>query len=213
MNQNFDIPLEFLTDDEVQELSKFVGRLEEVSKRDESQSDFITFVKHVWPTFVEGNHHKIYADKLQKVAEGKIKRLIINMPPRHTKSEFASYLFPSWLMGRNPNTKVIQATHTAELAVGFGRKVKNLIDSEVYRDIFPDLALASDAKASGRWSTSKGENTMLWVLVVLWLVVVLTCVSLMTLCLNRMRYHLPHWIIYTNGIHQAQDRDSSQEDQ
>ena len=59
-------------------------------------------------------------------------------------------------MGRNPNTKVIQATHTAELAVGFGRKVKNLIDSEIYRDIFPDLALASDAKASGRWSTSKG---------------------------------------------------------
>ena len=91
MNQNFDIPLEFLTDDEVQELSKFVGRLEEVSKRDESQSDFITFVKHVWPTFIEGNHHKIYAEKLQKVAEGKIKRLIINMPPRHTKSEIASY--------------------------------------------------------------------------------------------------------------------------
>ena len=213
MNQNFDIPLEFLTDDEVQELSKFVGRLEEVSKRDESQSDFITFVKHVWPTFVEGNHHKIYAEKLQKVAEGKIKRLIINMPPRHTKSEFASYLFPAWLMGRNPSTKVIQATHTAELAVGFGRKVKNLIDSEIYRDIFPDLALASDAKASGRWSTSKGASIMPWVLVVRLLVVVLTCVSLMILCLNRMRYHLPHSIIFTNGIHQVQDRDSSQEDQ
>ena len=115
MNQNFDIPLEFLTDDEVQELSKFVGRLEEVSKRDESQSDFITFVKHVWPTFIEGNH-LLYAEKLQKVAEGKIKRLIINMPPRHTKSEFASYLFLLY-HGSNPNTKVIQATHTAELAV------------------------------------------------------------------------------------------------
>ena len=156
MDNNFNIPLEYLTDDEVAELSKVVGRLEEVSKRDESQKDFMSFVKNVWPTFVEGSHHKIYADKLQKVAEGKIKRLIVNMPPRHTKSEFASYLFPSWLMGRKPDTKIIQATHTAELAVGFGRKVKNLIDSDIYRDVFPDLALASDAKASGRWSTSKG---------------------------------------------------------
>ena len=104
MNKPFDIPLEYLTDDEIAELSKVVGRLDEVSKRDESQQDFMSFVKHVWPTFVEGNHHKIYADKLQKVAEGKIKRLIVNMPPRHTKSEFASYLFPSWLMGRKPDS-------------------------------------------------------------------------------------------------------------
>ena len=156
MNNQFDIPLEYLTDDEINELSKVVGRLEEVSKRDESQGDFMSFVKHVWPTFVQGKHHEIYADKLQKVAEGKIKRLIVNMPPRHTKSEFASYLFPSWLMGRKPETKIIQATHTAELAVGFGRKVKNLIDSEVYRDVFPEVKLAADAKASGRWSTSKG---------------------------------------------------------
>ena len=67
MKQNFDIPLEFLTDDEINELGKYVGRLDEVSKRDESQQDFMSFVKQVWPTFVEGNHHKIYADKLQKV--------------------------------------------------------------------------------------------------------------------------------------------------
>ena len=78
------------------------------------------------------------------------------MPPRHTKSEFASYLFPAWVMGRDPHTKIIQATHTAELAVGFGRKVKNLLDSEIYRDVFPEIELARDAKASGRWSTNEG---------------------------------------------------------
>jgi len=92
---------------------------------------------------------------LQAVADGKIKRLIVCMPPRHTKSEYASYLFPAWIMGRDPTKKIIQATHTAELAVGFGRKVKGLIESEEFAEVFPGVKLAADAKASGRWSTNK----------------------------------------------------------
>ena len=156
MTNNFNIPTEYLTDDEMVKLGEIVNRLDDLNKRDTYQTKFIDFVKHVWPAFIEGKHHKIYADKLQNVADGKSTRLIVNMPPRHTKSEFASYLFPSWLMGRKPTSKIIQATHTSELAVGFGRKVKNLIDSPEFSDIFPDVSLASDAKASGRWSTNKG---------------------------------------------------------
>ena len=156
MTNNFNIPTEYLTDDEMVKLGEIVNRLDDLNKRDTYQTKFIDFVKHVWPAFIEGKHHKIYADKLQNVADGKSPRLIVNMPPRHPKSEFASYLFPSWLMGRKPTSKIIQATHTSELAVGFGRKVKNLIDSPEFSDIFPDVSLASDAKASGRWSTNKG---------------------------------------------------------
>ena len=156
MTNNFNIPTEYLTDDEMSKLGEIVSRLDDLNKRDTYQTKFIDFVKHVWPAFIEGKHHKIYAEKLQNVADGKSTRLIVNMPPRHTKSEFASYLFPSWLMGRKPTSKIIQATHTSELAVGFGRKVKNLIDSPEFSDIFPDVNLASDAKASGRWSTNKG---------------------------------------------------------
>ena len=156
MTNNFNIPTEYLTDDEMAKLGEIVNRLDDLNKRDTYQTKFIDFVKHVWPAFIEGKHHKIYAEKLQNVADGKSTRLIVNMPPRHTKSEFASYLFPSWLMGRKPTSKIIQATHTSELAVGFGRKVKNLIDSPEFSDIFPDVNLASDAKASGRWSTNKG---------------------------------------------------------
>jgi predicted phage terminase large subunit-like protein len=77
------------------------------------------------------------------------------MAPRHTKSEFASFLFPAWFMGRFPNKKIIQATHTTELAVGFGRKTKNLIERDDYKDIF-DVQLAADSKASGRWDTDRG---------------------------------------------------------
>jgi len=81
--------------------------------------------------------------------------LIINMPPRHTKSEFASYLLPAWMVGREPRLKIIQATHTAELAIRFGRKAKNLIDSENYSKIFK-TKLQEDSKAAGRWETSDG---------------------------------------------------------
>ena len=144
-----------LSEEELQAVAPMLERLQLLEGREARQSDFMSFVRHVWPGFIHGEHHRIYAEKLQAVADGKIKRLIVNMPPRHTKSEFASYLFPAWLMGRDPTKKIIQATHTAELAVGFGRKVKGLIESDEFREVFPDVKLAADAKASGRWSTNK----------------------------------------------------------
>ena len=114
-------------------LLKLQYRLAQIEKKERSYEDFLTFVKLMWPEFIAGNHHKIIADKLQRIASGDLKRLIVNMPPRHTKSEFASFLFPAWMMGRNPNMKIIQATHTTELAVGFGRKVKNVMVKEKFR--------------------------------------------------------------------------------
>ena len=86
-------------------------RLAQIMKNEKCQNDFLIFVKTVWPDFIAGRHHKIIAEKLERVARGELKRLIINMAPRHTKSEFASYLFPAWMMGRNLKMKIIQATH------------------------------------------------------------------------------------------------------
>ena len=131
-------------------------RLALLEKNEECRDNFLKFVKAMWPEFIIGRHHKIIADKLERVASGELKRLIINMAPRHTKSEFASFLFPAWMMGKNPKMKIIQATHTTELAVNFGRKTKNLLDVDGYREIFPDVKLAADSKASGRWDTSAG---------------------------------------------------------
>jgi len=122
--------------------------------REEGKEDFMKFVTTMWPGFIHGRHHAVMARKFEDIANGKIKRLIINMPPRHTKSEFASYLLPAWFLGRFPGKKIIQCSNTAELAVGFGRKVRNLVDSEVYAKIFPNVALRSDSKAAGRWSTN-----------------------------------------------------------
>ena len=124
--------------------------------REKAQNNFMPFVHHVYENFIEGRHHLEIAEKLEKVASGEITRLIVNMPPRHSKSELASYLMPAWFLGRNPKLKIIQATHNTELAVRFGRKVRDLIDSEQYGHIFPDTDLKADSKAAGRWETSAG---------------------------------------------------------
>ena len=130
-------------------------KLHQREKESLVKDDFLEFVKHMWPEFVEGYHHKIIAEKFNKLATGEIKRLIVNMPPRHTKSEFASNYLPAWMIGRNPKLKIIQTTHTAELAVRFGRKAKNVIDSPEYQEVFK-TKLQEDSKAAGRWETEGG---------------------------------------------------------
>ena len=137
------------------EMLDLIMELEEAKEKEASRSDFLTFVKKMWPAFIGGRHHEVMADAFERVANGELKRLIINMPPRHTKSEFASYLFPAWFLGKYPEKKIIQTAHTAELAVGFGRKVRNLISQDDFQSVFPGIELSSDSKAAGRWNTNK----------------------------------------------------------
>lgn len=145
-----------IPDAEKPEILDLLRRLDEAKKVERAKTGFLDFVNAMWPEFISGRHHKIMAEAFERVAAGECKRLIINMPPRHTKSEFGSYLLPAWFLGKFPNKKVIQTSHTAELAVGFGRKVRNLVGSEPFQQVFPDVALVSDSKAAGRWSTNKG---------------------------------------------------------
>ena len=143
-------------DDTNEQVLKLELRLAQLDRVDACRGGFLTFVRAIWPEFITGSHHELVAKKLERVASGELKRLIVNMPPRHTKSEFASFLFPAWMIGKNPSMKIIQATHTTELAVGFGRKIKNLLEREDYRAIFPEAKLSMDSKASGRWDTDRG---------------------------------------------------------
>ena len=144
--------------DEQAAVTEILGELRTRRIRAKAHDDFMEFVHAVWPTFIHGRHHERMARAFEEVANGEVKRLIINMPPRHTKSEFASYLLPAWFLGKFPHKKVIQTSHTAELATGFGRKVRNLVDSDVYRSIFPQIELQTDSKAAGRWNTNFGGD-------------------------------------------------------
>ena len=134
-----------------------IRKLLELDSVERCKESYLFFVQQMWPVFISGRHHKIMAEAFERVARGELKRLIINMPPRHTKSEFASYLLPAWFLGKFPEKKIIQAAHTADLAVGFGRKVRNLVQSEAYQKIF-QTKLASDSKAAGRWNTEQGGD-------------------------------------------------------
>ena len=147
-----------MTESQMRDLYVSLEEHDQLESRENAANNFMDFVHKVWPNFINGAHHVRMARAFERVASGKSKRLIINMPPRHTKSEFASYLLPAWFLGKYPGKKVIQTSHTAELAVGFGRKVRNLVDSEVYGQIFPGVALQSDSKAAGRWNTNSGGD-------------------------------------------------------
>ena len=144
-----------LSDAEIKEALALRERLELLKKQEICKTNFLEFIDHMWDGFICGRHHKIFAEKLEGIANGTIKRLIVNMPPRHTKSEFASTYFPAWIMGRDPSRKIMQTTHTGELAVRFGRKVRNMMDSDIYKQIFPEVSLSSDSKSAGRWETNK----------------------------------------------------------
>ena len=144
-----------LTFERQQEYAALHATLKKKLKQDEIKNDFMAFVKEMWPEFIEGRHHTEISKKFNDIAKGKIKRLIINMPPRHTKSEFASFLLPSWMVGRKPDLKIIQTSNTTELALRFGRKAKTLIDSPEYQKIF-QTRLREDSQAAGKWETEQG---------------------------------------------------------
>lgn len=156
--QNLEQNLTKLTPAQLRSLYEQLDTAVEAKQKENCQENFMDFVHKVWPFFIDGAHHQEMAAAFERVARGECKRLIINMPPRHTKSEFASYLLPAWFLGKFPKKKIIETAHTAELAVGFGRKVRNLVDSDVYKSIFPGVGLQSDSKAAGRWATNQGGD-------------------------------------------------------
>lgn len=146
----------FATPDEKRRITVMLEELKRRQLRERAQNDFLAFVEYIWPDFISGRHHARMARLFESVAKGEKKRLAINLAPRHTKSEFASYLLPAWMLGKFPKKKIMQVSNTSELAEGFGRKVRNLVGSDVYREIFPEVELRQDSKAAGRWNTNHG---------------------------------------------------------
>lgn len=118
--------------------------------------NFLAFVRRVWPTYIHGRHHDVMADAFERIEKGQLKRCIINMPPRSTKSRFTSILFPAWYLGRHPHKKIFEASHSSSLAMDFGRELRNLVRGEEYQDIFPGVTLSQDARAAHRWNTRQG---------------------------------------------------------
>ena len=129
-------------------------KYDEFLTQERGKISFLDFVKHVYPGYKVGPHHLKLAQIFEDIASGKKKRVIVNIAPRHGKSELISYLAPAWFLGKYPQKKIIMASHTADLAVNFGRRVRNLVGSDDYKDIFPQVELQADSKSASRWGTN-----------------------------------------------------------
>ena len=157
------------TPEEQEELLKTLDEYERKRKVEAARDDLIAFCCAMQPDYKVGKHHRILGDLLMEIEQGREyeydgkpaentgkDRICVNMPPRHGKSQLVSIYFPAWFLGKNPDKKVLMVSHTTDLAVDFGRKVRNLISTDQYKEIFPDTQLAIDSKSAGRWNTSRG---------------------------------------------------------
>jgi hypothetical protein len=148
--------LDSYTPEEIVEIDRIVDELAQRRLNVAAYDDLIEFCKRMQSDFIVGKHHRILADLLMAIERGDEDRICVNIPPRHGKSNLVSIMYPAWFLGRNPNKKVMMVSHTTDLAVDFGRKVRNLISTDEYQAIFSTVQLASDSKSAGRWNTNTG---------------------------------------------------------
>lgn len=148
--------MHILSPEEAAEVGVLLDELEKRRSAKACRDDLIEFCKKMQDDYKVGKHHRMLADELMGIADGTKDRVCVNMPPRHGKSQLVSIYYPAWFIGKYPNKKILMVSHTSDLAVDFGRKVRNIIDSPAYKEIFPTVALAADSKSAGRWNTNSG---------------------------------------------------------
>ena len=125
----------------------------------QSKTDFLTFVRMLAPMLVTdwrmGRHIEVISNKLKELEEGKIKRLMVFLPPRSSKSVICSKLFPAWYIGRNPEHEILTVSHSDQLSSDFGRSVRDVVNTEEFQKIFRGVTLRSDVRAAGKWKTNQ----------------------------------------------------------
>jgi predicted phage terminase large subunit-like protein len=148
--------LDVYTEEELLEINKLVDELKEVSQQERLQTDLLAFCQHMQKDYKVGAHHKKLATLLEGIEAGEKDRICVSVPPRHGKSQLVSIYYAAWYLGKNPDHKLMLVSHTTDLAVDFGRKIRNLIASDAYKEVFPGVTLAADSKSAGRWNTNHG---------------------------------------------------------
>lgn len=148
--------IDSMSEAELREVEELVDELEKRTQREACRKDLIEFCKFMQADYKVGAHHRRLANLLMDIEKGKKDRICVSVPPRHGKSQMVSIYYAAWYLGLNPTHKVMLVSHTADLAVDFGRKVRNLIASAEYQQVFEGVSLAADSKSAGRWSTNHG---------------------------------------------------------
>lgn len=142
---------------EQRELLRKLQQLDESQSLDQARNQFIGYVRRMWrPEFVEGRHHREMAKIIDGIVRGELKRVCINLGPRHTKSKFGAVYGPSYYLGHHPTRKIMQLGNTQELVAGFGREVRGIVGDPEFQTLFPGVSVSSDSRAADRWNTNRG---------------------------------------------------------
>jgi predicted phage terminase large subunit-like protein len=148
-----------LTDDTLESFINLKGLLSQ-KVENQSKNDFLTFVKLMAPSIVSdfkmGKHIEVISNKLKDLEEGRIKRLMVFLPPRSSKSVLCSKLFPAWYIGKHPEHEILTVSHSDQLSSDFGRSVRDIVSTEDFQKIFRGVQLRSDVRAAGKWKTNQG---------------------------------------------------------
>ena len=131
--------------DEAFKTLEVVDESETVADMDYSTS-FEKFASHIYPFLELKSFHLNYYHLLEMFARGKIRKLMVSMPPQHGKSVGASTLLPSYMLGLSPDKKIAIASYSSTLANKFNRRVQRIIESREYGDIFPSTRIKCGGK-------------------------------------------------------------------
>ena len=136
-----------------------LNNLLNISILQETKLDFLTFVRLLAPVLVSdwkmGRHIELISNKLKQLESGEIKRLMVFLPPRSSKSVLCSKLFPAWYIGRNPQHEILTVSHSDQLSSDFGRSVRDIVNSDEFQEIFKSVSLRTDVRAAGKWKTTQ----------------------------------------------------------
>ena len=126
-----------------------------------SRSDLYVFARWMFAhkrgfRWSEAPHHRVICNALMRVYSGECKRLIINIPPRYSKTELAVIMFIAWGLGKAPDSEFIHTSYSATLAVNNSANVRDLVQHEEYRAIFPSVVVSDDSRAKDHWKTTEG---------------------------------------------------------
>ena len=119
---------------------ELIALLEEKQRR-ESKDNLFKFTKYTMPTFQAASFHEVYYHVLDLFAQGVIKRLMITMPPQHGKSEGSTRRLPAYMLGKNPDSRVVVSSYNTTFARKFNRDIQRIIDDPEYYKLFPDTVL------------------------------------------------------------------------
>jgi hypothetical protein len=130
----------------------------ELLRRRRSRRDLTEFIAYVRPGWEAANVHRQICQQLERVQRKEVDRLIITVPPQHGKSTASSKSWPAWALGQDAREDIALISATESLAVEFGREVRNIVAGQECRNVFPQLELAQDSQAAGRWHTKQGGS-------------------------------------------------------